>query len=1397
MTDPNVENRPCSVEEVLETLGISPTQTARTLGRNGVLAGREKLLLTLRTQLDDLIGQRPSSRIVWLTAEKGAGKTRLLQEIKWEAQLRARVFEVNCHAGSAVHDALSLATGSPLSRQSIDAIVQAHEQLEAEALPTVFVIDDADRLSEEQATALTVLLRSIRSTSSSLAVVSSTQPPGETLEAISLSLEPLDLEALHAWIGQSLPDNAIQTIHLLSEGLPASVRYLLDRLELDDLSIEKLLVSGPQFPTSSYRIEKAHALSLEAKRLLGMLIIRGEGLSREQLESFGISLQAANELVKASLAESEPFGWKLRRLGEADSLLCVVGDDVVRDLHRQAALVLDRSEAQTETKASERNARAVYHLAHAGDWQEARDRLMDMQHLFDGAPRSWHRAASAVLRGQTDPELELLMARLEQQVGDGQRAWTRLWTLSQTASKPQLLRIKEELATCATALGRLDDAIVWFEAARADAEKPDQHAALSFQLARALTRKGHYRDALHVCEKSLQDVQTEELRSDLLEAAAVARSYLGDAQGARNLFERTASDDRKDDNPRRRVRSLGSRALVDYRAGHLEAAAQGYSLALQHAQTHGLLDMVATAALNLGTLCHQQGNWAAAVKSYHQGMRMAVALGQSGTETVLRFNLAKLYSDVGQFERAKTMAEQCLMACRRAAQPLMEAAAQTVLGEVATAQRDFERAKIAFQTALTAYETQESQRECAEILLQLADVALLQTDLDDATKLLQRARSCLVDLDARDVQIRAELIQSRLDLASGKGDQALATAERVVPQAESLGQNELLAEAHWLLASVWQQQGSRWLADRSRDHARETWEKAAARLPDTLRESFWNHPRRALVLRPSNGPFRDHGSRREKKLELLIDINKRLNSSLDFREVLTRAMDGAIELTGAERGFVLLANSPDPSPLDDESDSRQPPSAQRLHVAIARNLDGQRLGKSHVKFSRAIAEKVLRDAKPVITADARDDHRFRSHQSVHAMQLLSVACVPVMSSSGVLGALYLDNRFRRDSFDMEDVDLLMALSDQVALALENASLLRELMQRNEQLDAQRKRVEALARGQAEEIGRLTEAVRAAESSRKARVTYRNIIGSSSALQAVFEVLDRVKDVDLPVLVQGESGTGKELIARALHAHGSRRDGPWVAVNCGAVPETLLESELFGHQKGAFTGADRDREGLIVKANGGVLFLDELGELPWTMQVKLLRVLQEREVRPLGATHPISVDFRLVCATNRVLVDEVRKGTFREDLYYRVSVIELTVPPLRERLEDIAELAAAFLNTAAERTKKSPLRLSSGALRKLMSYSWPGNVRQLENILLRASLLADGHVLRAQDIALPDPIGSETTFSREQFARDEKQRIAEALSQQKWNVASVARQLGIPRPSLYRKLKRYGLLRGSE
>jgi DNA-binding NtrC family response regulator len=400
----------------------------------------------------------------------------------------------------------------------------------------------------------------------------------------------------------------------------------------------------------------------------------------------------------------------------------------------------------------------------------------------------------------------------------------------------------------------------------------------------------------------------------------------------------------------------------------------------------------------------------------------------------------------------------------------------------------------------------------------------------------------------------------------------------------------------------------------------------------------------------------------------------------------------------------------------------------------------------------------------------------------------------------------------------QELPTLSAFADQAAIAIENARLLsenrvraEELAEANIDLASARDEVARLLGKRTEQLAVARRDLKQVRAELRSHFGYAGLVGTSASMRRVYAILDRVKDTDVPLLVTGESGTGKEVVARAVHHAGPRAKKPFLGVNCGAIPANLLESELFGSVRGAFTGADRDRRGLFQEANGGTLLLDEIGELPRQMQAGLLRVLEEKMVRPVGSTREEPVDVRVIASTHRNLEHMVSEGAFREDLYYRLHVVELHVPALRERVEDIPPLLDHFLTLFAARYRRDRKSVSRDALRKLCALPWPGNVRQLEHVLLSAWLMSEGNEIGADDIDLPAApvrggagrtsngrVGTRASTrppsaqSSVEHKAAERERILGALSACNWNRLQAAKMIGLPRRTFYRRLKEFGI-----
>ena len=430
-----------------------------------------------------------------------------------------------------------------------------------------------------------------------------------------------------------------------------------------------------------------------------------------------------------------------------------------------------------------------------------------------------------------------------------------------------------------------------------------------------------------------------------------------------------------------------------------------------------------------------------------------------------------------------------------------------------------------------------------------------------------------------------------------------------------------------------------------------------------------------------------------------------------------------------------------------------------------------------IRASRAILRRVLADRAAILTADAQ--HEISSSESIMGGQIKSVIAVPLWRGDEITGLLEADHRQAAGMFDEGDLEAALLIGGQAALALDNAALVSRL-----------KLAEERARGENTYLKK-----------REERQRFPNIVGDSPAMRAVFNQLDKVIDTRATVCIDGETGTGKELIASAIHYKSSRKDKMFVAQNCAALPENLLESELFGHKRGAFTSADSDKKGLFEIADGGTLFLDEMGEMPLALQAKLLRVLQEGTISPVGATSEKQVDVRILCATNRDLAAEVEKGRFRQDLYYRLMVFPIRLPPLRERKEDVPALARHFLVRYAEEYRLELPGFTPEALDALTNYGWPGNIRELENEIQRVVIQAEpGQPIEATDLS-PRLRKIEGTITKalpkkgtlkEMMEQVERWLISEALRDHNGNKTRTAVTLGITREGLHKKLDKLGL-----
>ena len=505
------------------------------------------------------------------------------------------------------------------------------------------------------------------------------------------------------------------------------------------------------------------------------------------------------------------------------------------------------------------------------------------------------------------------------------------------------------------------------------------------------------------------------------------------------------------------------------------------------------------------------------------------------------------------------------------------------------------------------------------------------------------------------------------------------------------------------------------------------------------------HPKDVLYLQPDR-LLRElpATSKVARDLNLLLKISRIVHAIRDLDELQGQLLDLIFEVVPAGRGAILLA--------DRES--------QQFNSMFARM---RQTGHAPlVKVSRTVARQVLEQGIAILGTDVPSCDDLREVESLVASEVRSLLCVPLTVFQRVIGCIYLDSNNLDSRLHEHHLQLVTAIAGISAVALENARRLQWLEKENERLTV--------------EISQ-----------------ERSLVGEGLRMKEIYQFVKRVAPTDSTVLIEGESGTGKELAARALHRNSPRANKPFIAINCAAIPETLLESDLFGHERGAFTGAAGLKKGRLEVADSGVVFLDEIGELAPVLQVKLLRVLQEREFERVGGTHPIKVDVRIIAATNCNLDQAVREGTFRQDLYYRLAVLKVTMPALRERREDIPLLARHFVQKHAKHCKVKPRPISREALSCMINYDWPGNVRELENAIERALVLGSSDMILPED--LPESLlernpPPEMTEAKYHAAVKElkKQLIRDAVEQTQGSYAEAARLLGVHPNYLHRLIR---------
>ena len=938
-------------------------------------------------------------------------------------------------------------------------------------------------------------------------------------------------------------------------------------------------------------------------------------------------------------------------------------------------------------------------------------------------------AGARVLAATGRPEAALTVFQTAVNLADSPAAAAR--------ARMGLGSLQAHLSRHALALEALREALVLDRGILSPLERADLLATL----ARSAVLSGAVDSAAAWAEEGLSLADRDDaLGARLHYVLGLVHWYRGDHANATDAFDTALTEARRVGDRIEEAAIVTGLGLVAHRRGELERALGHYRAALKLGEQAGDDARVLSALQNLGVVFHERGEWVAALDTYREALGLAESLGQTGRIVQLSGNLGNLWRYLGELDAARDVLDRGLVQARAECNRYMEGLLLNLLGDVAADAEHWDLAERLWLEAIGVTVEAGCAAEEAEARLNLGRLHLERLAFAEARLQLEQAVSLAERIEHHTFRAQALALLAAAERLSVRGElsRAVESMDRslaLLPQITNPGARwPILLEA----AAIARETGA---ADVAAERLREVSTLLQAQLdavPARHRAAFKarRDRRRALAEVLSFEGARGAKERsqvRDVGWNRLLDINKRLATEHSPERLLEYIMDSAIHLTDAERGFLLLAEG--------EGEGE-------LAVHVARNLDQENIRKGQLKISQGIARRVIESGQSAVTIDAMEDERYRDQLSVHDLRLRSILCLPMIGRGRVLGAIYLDNRFRSSAFSSADLAFMEAFGDLAAIALDNARLMAAKERSQAALEKARAEVEALNRKLAGELEARTQEL--ADTHRViirqqrelvARHRYDAIIGQAPSVRRLFAMIDRLLDNDVPVLIEGESGTGKELVARAIHFNGARQSKPFVAVNCGAIPASLLESELFGHVRGAFTNATSDKKGLFEAAHTGTLLLDEIGELPLEMQVKLLRVLQSGEVKKVGANREIKVDVRILAATNRKLEEEVRAGRFREDLYYRLSVVPIQIPPLRTRREDIALLVQHFIEQNRSAGLGQVTGISKAALAHLERYHWPGNIRQLEMVLKNASVFAESTILEPVDFAsFPDIAG---------------------------------------------------------
>lgn len=1297
------------------------------LPEEGELIAREPVLVAANRLLDELerLSEKGWHRALWIQGEHGLGKSRLLREIKYTAQLR---------------DFRVITEPSEIKRSPDQG-------------KWVFCFDDADQWNNEQREQLLSSLQKAQR-ASILTIYASTPPGPDPLHFITTLIadheveghyltnySKLDVQAyLTAVTGiQSPPDSLVSEIFKRTGGNPRFVVELLKVL----IHSKRLFDDKGRWLAPTF-----NDLNIDFRNLTLSSALEGP--------------------FKKTFTEFSPA------LKEIISVLALIGQPVAE------AIVHDCLSTQYPGDV-------VAEALQVGVLKREADQLTLHNPLWiDLLPR--------FISKQEQQRIHDLIAPIFEARADRRALVHRLQGTSANLACYALFELAEQLLN----EGRSDDLISHLEfAIRSPHFKKAQRAPLLLLLAEAQFQEGQYPASLTVLEAIQESIKHEpsdyETMMKVFEQRAHTLLKMGRLEDAeRCLNEGLALAVSHQDEIHYMIleNTVGQ---LKCQQGDLNTALIFFNKNYAQWVLWDLSEKRQVLNNDLGFVYLQRKDYQEAVRVIHEQLPFYQNLGRKYFAARLHYNLAQAYQNLGRLDQAAQAYRDCLSLARGSRSLELMSRAYNGLGSLHHQKNEQD---LAIQFYLRALALAERQNDASAQAALNTNLGLLLEEAQQLTRAAHHFTGAIElirripDPSSYDLAYlaRAELEMGSLCRLQNKLDQVaqhLAEAEQLIEKRTDLDHLKfwLVSERYQLAVATHDLETGRNLREQLEGLALS--EEHRQHLRDVCKPMVPENP----IPKPIEHDDREHEDREHADQSQagwkgLIHILRFLNSEENLEFLFKSILRYAVDLSGAETAIVLLKD-------------------ERGQLTIRADMS-PRGGDELAQFSKTVAESVLSSGNALYTADATLDEALGQQQSIHIYQLKSILAVPIRTLNEVMGVLYLDTRMGK-GFRTGIQELIQAFADQAALAVGKTRLLEEMAHTKDLLARELKKTQ-------DELD-VAKTVLAEESLHlKGKYAYAQIVTRSSRMREIFKVLDRVMDASLSIFIRGETGTGKELIAKALHYNSRRSGKEFVAINCASFPKDLMESELFGHVRGAFTGATSDKMGLVQMADNGTLFLDEVGEIPLDLQAKLLRFLQEREFRRVGENKVRNVDVRIVSATHRDLTDQIKQGLFREDLYYRLCQLAVEIPALRERREDIPLLAKKFMKDYQEQMGlKKAFKIEERLLHKMMIHHWPGNVRELQNFIQVACALSHDQVLSIKTIppnsllaspAAPwtEPVPEVRAISRSGDAYREdwkwedykKNYVALAYRHHNFKALDTAEALGISPPTLYKYIREWEL-----